>query len=72
MRHAAQMKLGYYPAPLEAVAMAAERIRAPQERFTLLDPCAGEGLALTHLANLIGCAPTSIHVIELEEGGRTP
>ncbi len=67
MRHAAQMKLGYYPAPLEAVAMAAERIRAPQGRFTLLDPCAGEGQAVAHLGRLIGCAPSSIHVIELEE-----
>jgi hypothetical protein len=48
--------------------MAASRLRAPAETFTILDPCAGEGTAVAQLASLLGCRPDNVYAIELEEG----
>lgn len=68
MRLAGQRKMGFYPAPPEAIALAASRLRAPGRPFALLDPCAGEGLAVRQLAELLGCRPADVHAIELDEG----
>src|ERR1043166_5364444 len=43
MRLAAQMKGGFYSAPAQAIAFAATFLRPPRDqRFAILDPCAGE------------------------------
>ena len=48
MRLAAQMRGGFYPAPSEAVAFAAAFLRPPvNEPFSILDPCAGDGAAIS-------------------------
>jgi hypothetical protein len=65
MRLAAQAKGGYYPAPPEAVALAASLMTPPDEPFALLDPCAGKGAAIAQLAQTLGGQP---HAIELDEG----
>ena len=68
MRLAAQMRGGFYPAPPEAVALAATFLRPPgRQPFAILDPCAGEGAAIKHLGELLGCPPTMIYAIELDE-----
>jgi hypothetical protein len=68
MRLAAQMRGGYYPAPPEAVALAATLLEPPaRETFTILDPCAGEGAAIRQLGELLGALPTQMFAIELDE-----
>lgn len=68
MRLAAQLKGGFYPARQEAVAFAASFLQPPGgEKFAILDPCAGEGTAIRQLGELLGCQPTLIHAIELDD-----
>jgi hypothetical protein len=68
MRLAAQMRGGYYPAPPEAVAFAAARLRPPvRGPFALLDPCAGEGAAIQQLGELLGCPQSMTYAIELDD-----
>ena len=69
MRLAAQMLGGFYPAPEKAVAHAATFLRPPPgESFAILDPCAGEGVAIRHLGDLLGCPQAMTFAIELDEG----
>ncbi len=51
-----QMKGGYYPFPPEHLPALASHFRA-SEGGRLLDPCAGEGDALQHLARAWGMTP---------------
>jgi hypothetical protein len=68
MRLAAQVRGGYYPAHEAAIAHVASFIKAPwNEKFTILDPCAGEGLALRKLTELLNCPQSSSFAIELDE-----
>jgi hypothetical protein len=68
MRLAAQTKMGYYPCPPEAVAWAASFLRAPAgASFAVLDPCAGEGMAVGRLADLLGARPDLVYAVELDE-----
>ena len=68
MRLAAQVKGGFYPAHEKAVAVAADFLQAPvRETFAILDPCAGDGTAIRQLGELLGCQPTMIHAIELDD-----
>ena len=65
MRLAAQAKLGFYPAPPEAVAEAMKYLRGPSfETGYALDPCAGKGEALAQLCRGLGLRP---YAIELDE-----
>jgi hypothetical protein len=65
MRLAAQARLGFYPAPPEAVAEAMKYIRGPAFELACgLDPCAGEGEALAQLCRGLGLRP---YAIELDE-----
>ncbi len=50
MRLAGQTKMGYYPTPLGVVELIRSRIQFPSAPVNVLDPCAGEGLALECLA----------------------
>ena len=68
MRLAAQLKGGFYPAHEKAVDLAASFLQAPVgEKFTILDPCAGQGTAIRQLGESLGCPPTMIHAIELDD-----
>lgn len=65
MRDSGQIQLGYYPAPCEAISMAADYITA-DENAVLFDPCAGEGSAISQLADSLGVARSRIVAGELE------
>ena len=67
MRLAAQMRGGFYPAPSEAIAMATTFLQPPNGPFTILDPCAGEGAALSQLCISLGCPSSSAFAIELDD-----
>jgi Uncharacterised methyltransferase family (DUF6094) len=68
MRLAGQGRMGFYPCPPEAVELAASMLRAPaNEPVALLDPCAGEGLAIKQLAETLGCKPEYVWAIELND-----
>jgi len=67
MRLAAQMRGGFYPAPPEAITMAATFLQPPNGPFTILDPCAGEGAALGQLCQTLGCPQSSAFAIELDD-----
>jgi predicted RNA methylase len=64
MRPGADVKMGYYPTPVSVV----ERIRSflsfPDDNVNFLDPCCGEGLALTRLK---GDAKMTTYGIELDQ-----
>jgi Uncharacterised methyltransferase family (DUF6094) len=69
MRLAGQAREGFFPCPPEAVELAASMLRVPKaEPFCLLDPCAGQGLAIKQLAQALGCKPENVHAIELDDG----
>jgi hypothetical protein len=68
MRLAAQMRGGYYPAHEEAIALAASFLRSPADKpFAILDPCAGHGMAIRQLAEILGCDPALTFAIELDD-----
>ncbi len=60
-----QIKGGYYAAAPAAVAAVLERLRPPGQGMCLvLDPCAGEGLALRQLAEGLKAVPYGIELSE--------
>jgi hypothetical protein len=69
MRQAAQAKMGFYPAPAEAISLIIERLQPPEDNkpWTMLDPCAGESAALEQLATGLKCRPQDVYAIELDE-----
>lgn len=68
MRLAAQMLGGFYPAHEKAIAHAATFLCPPRgEPFTILDPCAGEGLAIKQFGDCLGCPPEMTFAIELDD-----
>jgi hypothetical protein len=68
MRLAAQMRGGFYPAPPEAVSFAATFLCPPLgQEFSILDPCSGEGAAISQLVDELGCPPESTYAIELDD-----
>lgn len=68
MRLAAQVKGGFYPAHEKAVEYAASFLQPPVGgQFTILDPCAGEGVAIRRLSELLGCSPDLTYGIELDD-----
>ena len=65
-RLASQAIGGFYPCPPEVVALAAAALKPPEGKpFTIMDPCAGEGAAITQLAQLINCPWDNTYAIEL-------
>ena len=68
MRLAAQMRGGFYPAHEKAIGHAVSFLRPPRsEPFTIFDPCAGQGTAIRQVGELLGCQPTLVHAIELDD-----
>ena len=60
-----QVRGGYYAAAPEAVAAVLERLRPPDRgECLLLDPCAGEGKALSQLAQGLKAIPYGIELSE--------
>lgn len=73
MRLAAQTKLGFYPAAPTAVDGILSHLRMPVDpakraEVRILDPCAGEGLAVKQLASGLGIPSERIYAIELDAG----
>jgi len=67
MRLAAQAKAGFYPAPPEAIDEVLKYLRPPAKgKFAIIDPCAGEGTAIKHLAEKLGCPIEDAYAIELD------
>lgn len=51
MRPAARIKCGFYPTPLDVVKLLKSWLSLPEQKASILDPCAGEGIALAQLAD---------------------
>lgn len=72
MRLAAQAKQGYYPAHPDAIAGILKHLRiAPGKTpgdCCVLDPCAGEGLAIRQLAQGLGIPESKVYACELDAG----
>jgi hypothetical protein len=72
MRLVAQTKLGFYPAPPEAVEEALTHLRVPiegRENIRMLDPCCGEGRAIEQIRAGLGISARNVYACELD-GGR--
>jgi hypothetical protein len=72
-RPEAQARMGFYPAPAQAIERIAKHLEKsppslPREAHCLLDPCAGEGAAIGQLAKLLGSNEENLHLIELHDG----
>jgi Uncharacterised methyltransferase family (DUF6094) len=74
MRLMGQVKQGYFPAPLEAIAGILRHLKIPdpppdskftREDVNILDPCAGEAKALVQLAEGLGVSWEHVFAIEL-------
>jgi 16S rRNA G966 N2-methylase RsmD len=71
MRLVAQTKLGFYPAAPEAVGRIARHLRLSDtkpESVQVLDPCAGEGLAIKQIADALGIPAARTYAVELDAG----
>jgi predicted RNA methylase len=76
LRLAAQVKLGFYAADPKAVGAICQHLTLAPRRegdekeraFPLLDPCAGEGLALRQIADHLGLPPEQTYAVELDAG----
>lgn len=67
MRPQGRMAAGYFPCPHEALDRVLPYLRPPAGQWSILDPCAGGGEALQHIATTLGCAEGNVYAIELEE-----
>lgn len=63
-RPEARIKMGYYPTPLSCADRIKSFLNFPPENVNVLDPCCGEGVALT---NVVDGANASTYGIELDE-----
>jgi hypothetical protein len=69
MRPEARLKCGFYPAPPDAIVHIAQYLRSPaDERFSILDPCAGQGEAIYQLARILDCDMRDVYACELDNG----
>lgn len=66
----ADRKLGYYPIAPQALAEALPQLEKPAapEAISLLDPCAGEGLAVKQIAEHLGLPGRNVYCVEIEPG----
>jgi hypothetical protein len=66
MRLAGQIKAGFFPAPSEVTELIARHLTVPHaDKIAILDPCAGEGLAITQLGDYLAMSHRWIHAVEL-------
>lgn len=66
MRLAAKTRMGFYPIPEKVIEMIASHLAVTSEEAVLMDPCAGEGVAVHRLAELLGIAPDRVCACELD------
>ena len=62
MRLAGREAMGYYPTPISVIERITSFIHEPKQPVTILDPCAGEGLAATKLADAISAETYGIEL----------
>lgn len=68
MRLAGQARGGFYPFANDGVRGIADLLTTPEDqRFTILDPCCGEGQALATLAEATGCHSEDVLGCEIED-----
>lgn len=68
MRLEGRIRGGYYPAPHAALDAVMPLLVMPKgQPIAVCDPCAGEGLALRHLAERLGVPNQQLYAVELEE-----
>lgn len=68
MRLEGEMKGGFFPAPEEAVRLAASFLAFEEGKTALLDPCCGQGQALLTLATVADRPRAELYAVELEPG----
>ncbi|HEY1859194.1 MAG TPA: DUF6094 domain-containing protein [Gemmataceae bacterium] len=66
MRQAAEAKMGFYPVANEALGLLARAFRVEGET-AILDPCAGEGVAIRFLGEALGVPQERTYAVELAE-----
>ncbi|MHB0961097.1 MAG: DUF6094 domain-containing protein [Pirellulaceae bacterium] len=67
MRPEARLKCGFYPAPPEAVLHITQYLTPPDlGRFSIFDPCAGQGEAINQLATVLDCDMRDVYAVELD------
>lgn len=73
-RQASQQRGGFYAIPPQAIQeIVAHRVMKPlpddgKLTTTILDPCAGKGLAIKQWADILGVPMENVYAIELEDG----
>lgn len=69
MRLAGQEKMGFYPAPEDAIAALLEHLALPGgNKVHIIDPCAGQGRAIKQIGEGLGIPQTQIYAVELDPG----
>jgi hypothetical protein len=66
MREASRLKMGYYPAPPEAIANAMQYLRACPTNASMIDPCSGSGEACQQIASAMGMRYDHVYCVELD------
>ena len=70
MRLAGQSKLGYFPAPADAIAGICKHLAImpgkPADDVHIIDPCAGEGRAIQQFSEALGLAQDNVYAVELD------
>lgn len=62
-----QAKLGYFPCPKEVIKKVGRRIKNCHPEAVLVDPCAGEGIAVATLATALGIQSENVVACELDD-----
>lgn len=69
MRLAAQAKLGFYPAPADAIdALAKHLVCTDPAETRILDPCCGKGEAIKQLSEALAIPQQNVYCVELDAG----
>jgi len=67
VRENARLKAGFFPCPPQALDDALQHLRTGPD-VRILDPCAGAGEAVKHLADGLGVAYQNVYAVELDAG----
>jgi ubiquinone/menaquinone biosynthesis C-methylase UbiE len=70
-RLASDVRLGFFPAPTQAVEAILKHLTMPDEkadRVNIIDPCCGEGLAIKQIAEHLAIPMSNVYAVELDAG----
>ncbi len=71
MRQAAEIKMGFYPIPQQVAELLIQHLACREpSKSTILDPSAGEGVALKYIADFLQIPDTRRYACELDPGRR--